>query len=78
MIADTAPREIAGLCGGMFNMFGSIAAITTPIVIGCIVQSTGSSNGALLFVAANALVAVLSYLVVGEIKRFELRTPQQA
>lgn len=74
VIADTAPREIAGVSGGLFNMFGNISSITTPIVIGYIIQGTGSFDGALLFIAANALVAIVSYLVVvGEIRRFHLR-----
>jgi MFS family permease len=73
VVSDTSPKEIAGLSGGLFNTFGNIASITTPIVIGYIIQNTGSFNGALVFVGANALVAMLSYLViVGEIKRVEL------
>lgn len=55
-------------------MFGNISSITTPIVIGYTIQGTGSFNGALVSIDANAAVAVLSYLViVGEIKRLELR-----
>jgi ACS family glucarate transporter-like MFS transporter len=74
VVADTSPKQIAGLSGGLFNTFGNTAAITTPIVIGYIVQWTHSFNGALVFVAANALVAIVSYLfVVGEIKRVELQ-----
>ena len=74
VLSDTAPREIAGLSGGLFNMFGNISSITTPIVIGAIVQATGSFDGALVFVGANALVAILSFLViVPDIKRVELR-----
>ena len=74
VMSDTVPREIAGLSAGLFNMFGNISSITTPIVIGYIIQSTGSFNGALVFVGLNALVAVLSYvLVVGEIRGVELR-----
>jgi len=74
VVADTVPREIAGLSGGLFNMFGNISSITTPIVIGYIIQGTGSFNGALVFIAANALVAIVSYLVVvGEIRRFHLQ-----
>jgi MFS transporter, ACS family, glucarate transporter len=43
-------------------------------VIGYIIQTTGSFNGALVFVGANALVAILGYLViVGEIRRLVLR-----
>ncbi|BFL63367.1 MFS transporter [Roseomonas mucosa] len=74
VISDTAPRQIAGVSGGLFNMFGNISSITTPIVIGYIIQTTGSFNGTLVFVGANALVAMLSYLViVGPIRRMELR-----
>jgi ACS family glucarate transporter-like MFS transporter len=73
VISDSAPREIAGLSGGLFNMFGNISSITTPIIIGFIIQSTGSFDGALVFIGANALVAILSYLViVGEIRRLNL------
>jgi len=50
------------LCGGVFNATGNIAGITTPIATGLILQQTGSFNGALIFVAANALVAMFCYL----------------
>lgn len=74
VVADTSPKEIGGLSGALFNTFGNTAGITTPIIIGYLVQGSGSFNGALIFVAANALVAVLSYLlIVGEIKRVELK-----
>jgi ACS family glucarate transporter-like MFS transporter len=76
VMADTVPREIAGLSGGLFNMFGNISSITTPIIIGYIIQETGSFNGALVFIGANAAVAILSYLVVvGDIKRLVLTKP---
>ena len=74
VMADTAPKEISGLSGGLFNMFGNISGIVTPIAIGYIVGTTGSFNGALIYVGVHALVAVLSYLVlVGDIKRVELK-----
>jgi ACS family glucarate transporter-like MFS transporter len=74
VVADTSPKEIVGLSGGLFNVFSNIAGITTPIIIGYILKGTGSFNGALIFVGANALGAVLCYLlVVGEIKRMELQ-----
>jgi len=73
VVSDTSPKEGTGLSGAMFNTFGNTAAITTPIVIGYIVQGTGSFAAALVFVAANALVAVGCYLfVVGTIRRVEL------
>lgn len=77
VVSDTAPREAVGLAGAMFNMFGNMAGIVTPIVIGYIVHRTGSFDIALAFVAAHALAAAASYLfVVGPIRRFSL--PPQA
>ena len=74
VVADTSPRQSGGLSGGLFNTFGNTAGITTPIVIGYIVQTTGSFNGALVFVGLNALLACFCYLVVvGEIRRVELK-----
>jgi ACS family glucarate transporter-like MFS transporter len=75
VVADTAPREVVGLAGSIFNMFGNAAGIVTPVVIGYIVESTGSFNLALVFVGLNALVTVLSYaLVVGKIQRIEFHS----
>ncbi|RWR01765.1 glucarate transporter [[Pantoea] beijingensis] len=74
VMADTAPKEIGGLSGGLFNMFGNASGIITPIAIGYIIATTGSYNGALIYVGIHALVAVLSYVVlVGDIKRIELK-----
>jgi ACS family glucarate transporter-like MFS transporter len=74
VVADTSPKEIPGLNAGVFNTFGNIAGITTPIVIGYIVQGSGSFVGALVFVAVNAVLALTSYLfVVGKIRRVVLR-----
>ena len=73
VVSDTSPKQIAGLSGALFNTFGNTAAITTPIVIGYLVKGTGSFSAALVFVAANALLAVCCYLfIVGDIKRFVL------
>jgi ACS family glucarate transporter-like MFS transporter len=75
VVSDTSPKESAGLSGGVFNTFGNVAGITTPIIIGYIVQNTNSFNGALIFVAANAVAAIVCYLViVGDISRVELKT----
>jgi ACS family glucarate transporter-like MFS transporter len=76
VVGDTSPSQAGGMSGSLFNMFGNVAGITTPIVIGFILQATGSFYGALVFVGANALVTVLCYLfLVGEIKRFEFAKP---
>lgn len=74
VMADTAPKEISGLSGGLFNMFGNASGIITPIAIGYIIAINGSYNGALIYVGIHAFVAVMSYLVlVGDIKRIELK-----
>ena len=74
VMSDVSPKELAGLAGGVFNMFGNIAGIVTPIVIGYIVAGTGSFDGALVFVGAHCLLTIFAYLViVGPIRRLELR-----
>lgn len=73
VVSDTAPKEAQGLCGALFNTFGNTAGITTPIVIGYIVGVTQSFNGALVFIALNAIAATVCYVfVVGEIKRVHM------
>jgi len=77
VIADTSPKPLIGVNGGLFNLIGNLAGITTPIVIGYIVKRTGSFNGALVFVAATALLAIVAYLpIVGEIKRVDFKLPE--
>ncbi|WP_256737546.1 MFS transporter [Pseudomonas sp. dw_358] len=74
LIADTAPRHLVGFAGGLFNLFGSISGIVTPIVIGYALQATGSFTHALWFVALHGVVAAFSYLfVVGRIEPITLR-----
>lgn len=74
VISDVAPKEIVGLCGGVFNVFGNVASIATPLVIGYMVKELHSFNGALVFVGCSALMMMVCYLfVVGDIKRMELK-----
>jgi ACS family glucarate transporter-like MFS transporter len=75
VVSDTSPKEAGGVSGGLFNTFGNLSSITTPIIIGYILAATDSFAGALVFVGANALVAAFAYLViVGKIERVKLRT----
>lgn len=77
VVADTGPKEMTGLYGGLFNTFGNIGAITTPIVIGYIVAVTGSFAGALIYVGANAALAILGYTVIaGPFERVRLDPPR--
>jgi ACS family glucarate transporter-like MFS transporter len=74
VVSDTSPKQAGGVSGGLFNMFGNLSSITTPIIIGYIVAATGSFNGALVFVGLNALMAAVAYLfIVGDIKRVQLQ-----
>jgi len=76
IISDVSPKHSAGINGAIFNTFGSLAGIITPLVIGYLVQSMGSFNGALIYVSLNALVALISYgFIVGEIRRPEEAQP---
>ncbi|MFM9280962.1 MFS transporter [Paenibacillus jiagnxiensis] len=74
VVSDVAPKEALGISGGLLNTFGNIAGIITPIVIGYIIQGTGSFNLALVYVGIHALAAILCYLlIVGKIERFKLQ-----
>ena len=77
VVADTSPKEMAGVTGGIFNTFGNVAGIVTPIVIGYIVKGTGSFDGALIFVGAHCVICIAAYfLIVGKIERLELKPTQ--
>ncbi|WP_323372715.1 MFS transporter [Winslowiella arboricola] len=74
VMSDVVPKQASGLAGSLFNGIGNIAGITTPIIIGYLVNEAGNFSIALSFVAANALGAIVCYLlVVGPIKRLELK-----
>jgi ACS family glucarate transporter-like MFS transporter len=72
LVSDTAPKEITGMAGGLFNMFGNISGIFTPIIIGYIVQTTGSFEGALYVVAGHALLGAAAFLSMGTLRRLQL------
>jgi ACS family glucarate transporter-like MFS transporter len=73
VVSDTSPKGMVGMNGALFNLIGNIAGITTPIIIGYLVQKTGSFNDVLIFVSLTALCAIVSYgPIVGEIKRLDL------
>ncbi|SPE17364.1 putative D-glucarate transporter [Candidatus Sulfotelmatomonas gaucii] len=79
VVSDTSPKGMVGMNGALFNLFGNLAGITTPLIIGPIVVRTHSYNGALVFIACIAFCVILSYgLIVGEIKRLDFSSPQAA
>jgi hypothetical protein len=69
----TIIRKMGDLTDFQVGLFNAVPWLTTPIVVGYIYDATKSFNGALLYVAANAIGAIACYvLVVGEIKRVQL------
>jgi ACS family glucarate transporter-like MFS transporter len=72
LVSDTAPPEIAGMAGGLFNMFGNISGIVTPVLIGYVILLTGSFEGAMYLVAAHAFIGALAFLFMGRIHRLSL------
>ena len=73
LISDVAPRSMVGLTGGVFNLCANLAGIVTPIVIGLVVQATGSFYGALAYVGALGVIGALVYIfLLGPVERVEL------
>ena len=71
-VGDIAPADSVGVAGGVFNFIGNMAGVITPIVIGIIVQSTGSFVGAMIFISCVAAVGVFSFIfIVGDIHRIK-------
>ena len=77
VVSDTSPREFVGVTGGIFNTFGNTAGIVTPIVIGYIVDATGSFDGGLWFVGLHCLLVIAAYfLITGKIERLTLKSAE--
>jgi ACS family D-galactonate transporter-like MFS transporter len=72
LITDVAPKRLIGLTGGVFNLCANLAGIVTPLVVGFVVQRTGSFEWGLAFIAIVALIGALSYIfLLGDVKRVE-------
>jgi len=73
LISDVAPKPLIGLTGGVFNFCANLAGIITPLVVGFILQATGSFYFALAYIAVLGLIGAAAYvLIVGEVRRVEL------
>lgn len=73
LISDVAPKQYVGLTAGIFNLCANLAGIVTPLLVGAIVQATGSFEWALAYIAVLAVGGTLSYIfVVGEVRRVEI------
>jgi len=75
LITDVAPKQLIGLTGELFNLCANLAGIVTPIVVGVIVDRTGSFVGALAFISALALLGVVAYVfILGDVRRVEMES----
>ncbi|MDF7775594.1 MFS transporter [Sphingomonas sp. AOB5] len=73
LISDVAPKSMIGLTGGVFNLCANLAGIITPIVIGLVVQWTGSFYGALAYIATLGIVGAAAYIfILGPVERVTL------
>ena len=73
VISEVAPPAHIGLIGGLFSASANLSGIVTPLVIGSIVQETGSFVGALIFVGVVAAIGALSWIfLIGKLHRIEI------
>ncbi|MGN9842570.1 MFS transporter [Nonomuraea sp. H19] len=78
--ADVAPssRHVGSL-GGVQNFASNFAGIITPIVVGALVDATGSFVVPLLVIGVVALVGAFNYLVImGRIEPLQLRPAESS
>jgi MFS transporter, ACS family, D-galactonate transporter len=62
--ATLTDRERAGLLGGLMNFTGNIGGVLVPVVVGVIVQTTGSYFLALMFFTACGILYTGSSLII--------------
>lgn len=60
--SEVAPVRSLGLAGGVFNFFTNLGGAISPLVVGVILDRTGSFASALTFIAGLAVIGLLCYL----------------
>ncbi|MDE2251846.1 MAG: MFS transporter [Gammaproteobacteria bacterium] len=79
VISEVAPKGKLGLVGGLFSASANLSGIVTPLVVGWIVQATGSFIYALAFVGAVAMIGALSWIfVIGDLTPVRLNVRSDA
>ncbi|MCC4313846.1 MFS transporter [Streptomyces malaysiensis] len=72
LASEIAPVRMMGLAGGVFNFFTNLGGAVVPVVIGVILDATGSFNGALAFVSLLSILGLLSYaLLIDRVERLD-------
>ena len=72
-VSEIAPRQYIGLTAGITSLAANLAGVTTPIIIGYILQTTGEFYWALNFMGFVCLLGALCYSVLlGRLYRIEM------
>lgn len=72
-VSEIAPKQYIGLTSGLTSLAANLAAISTPLVVGYILQATNSFYWALNFIGIVCLVGTFSYSVfLGPLYRIEM------
>jgi sugar phosphate permease len=71
LLMDLLPSRVIGSASGFLNTGGQIAGITSPVIIGALIQLTGHYEAGFTFMALSAGV---SALLVGLLKESKIRT----
>ncbi|MGW2324953.1 MFS transporter [Streptomyces sp. NPDC001700] len=72
LFADSVPRRLTGTGGGVFNFMANAGGVLTPLVIGFIVDATGSFTWALGYIAIVVAVGLVAYaLLIDRVERIE-------
>ena len=69
LCCDIAPADKFGTTIGLFQLFSTLGGAIAPMVIGFILQLTGSYNGAMIYITTVALLSVVSIVFI--IRRVE-------
>lgn len=72
MSSRTPPGSLLGVAGGVFNVFGNLAGIVVPIVIGYMIGGDGSFALPLMLIGGITIGGALSFLfLVDKVERIE-------
>ena len=72
-VSEIAPKQYIGLTSGLTSLSANLAAISTPLVIGYILQATNSFYWALNFIGIVCLIGTFSYSVfLGPLYRIDM------
>ena len=74
VISEVAPKHQLGLVGGLFSASANLAGIVVPIVVGALVQATGSFVSAMVFISIVAAAGAFCWIfVTGDLKPLQNR-----